>query len=180
MTKRILKPATVLKKWEALVKKSKKRPGRRAAREYAKMAGMKSIGEVRCASDMDKRKIKWKYEHEKLTYQYEPQEYTPDFTLYEDGDLLIEYKGKMINDTRKKILTVKRCNPDRRICLVFERANNKLSSRPNSLRYWQWSERHNIPWSETYVREEWFSSEYWKEFNASYFQQINTPVKGEN
>jgi hypothetical protein len=153
--KRLLKPATVLNQWEALVKKTKKRPGRKVAREYAAKCGMKSIGEVRCAADLDKRKIKWKYEHEVLKYQHEPQSYTPDFTLIDLDNLLIEYKGKMINDTRKKILAIKRCNPKRRICLVFERANNKLSSRPNSLRYWQWAERHGIEWSETYVREEW-------------------------
>jgi hypothetical protein len=166
-SKRLLKPATVLKQWEALVKKmKKKRPGRKVAREYAAKCGMKSIGEVRCAADLDKRKIRWKYEHEVLEYQHEPQSYTPDFTLIDLNNLLIEYKGKMINDTRKKILAIKRCNPKRRICLVFERANNKLSSRPNSLRYWQWSERHGIAWSETYVRDEWFKPEFWRAFDA--------------
>ncbi len=157
--KRLLKPKTVLNKWEALVKKSKKRPGRKVAREYAAMCGMKSIGEVRCAADMDARGIKYKYEHEKLTYQYEPQNYTPDFTLYSNNNLLIEYKGKMIKQTRDKILAIKRCNPDRRICLVFERANNKLSARPNSWKYWEWAEKNQIEWSEIYVKSEWLEED---------------------
>jgi predicted nuclease of restriction endonuclease-like RecB superfamily len=153
--KRLLKPITVMKKWDALVLKAKpKSPGKVAARHTAALAGMKSIGEVRCAADMDKRKIPWKYEHEKLAYQHKVQAYIPDFTLVDNDDLLIEYKGKMTDETRKKIASIKRCNPERRICLVFERPNNKLSSRAK-MRYWEWAERKGIEWSDKYVLEEW-------------------------
>ena len=156
----MLKPKTVINKWEALVKKMHPRkPGRREAKEYAKMCGMKSIGEVRCAADMDKRGIKWVYERDTLRYQHLPQKYTADFTLIDNRDLLIEYKGKMTNDTRKKMLSVKRSNPDRRICIVFEKANNKLSSRPNSTRYFQWAESNGFEWNETTVKEEWLNGD---------------------
>jgi predicted nuclease of restriction endonuclease-like RecB superfamily len=145
-----------MKKWEALKKKiHPKNPGRKAARDYAAMAGMKSIGEVRCAADMDKRGIRWKYEDEKLTYQHEPQKYVPDFTILDTDDLLIEYKGKMTNETRKKLCSIKRCNPDKRICLVFEKSKNKLSARAK-MRYWQWAEKEGFDWSELYVKDEWF------------------------
>ena len=154
----MLKPQTVLNRWEALIKKmAPKKPGRREAKEYAKLCGMKSIGEVRCSADMDKRDIKWVYEKDTLRYQHLPQKYTADFTLIDNGDLLIEYKGKMTNDTRKKMLSVKRSNPDRRICIVFEKANNKLSSRPNSTRYNQWAESNGFEWSEMIVKEEWLN-----------------------
>jgi len=118
-----------------LKKNLKLNPGKRMARTTAALAGMKSMGEVRCAADLDKRKIKWLYENEKLVYQHEPQKYTPDFTLVDNGGLLIEYKGKMTDGGRKKLLSIKRCNPDRQLCIVFEQPNNKLSSRPNSIRY---------------------------------------------
>ena len=161
----MIKPKTVMQRWETLRKKMHPRkPGRREAKEYAKMCGMKSIGEVRCAADMDKRGIKWVYERDTLRYQHLPQKYTADFTLVDNDDLLIEYKGKMTNDTRKKMLSVQRSNPDRRICIVFEKATNKLSSRPNSTRYWQWSEQNKIPWSELTVKDEWFTEEFWKEW----------------
>jgi hypothetical protein len=127
----------------------------RVAKAMAKKAGMKSMGEVRCAADMDARSIGWHYEAEKLEYQYTPQKYTPDFTLYDENGMLIEYKGKMTNETRKKLLAIKRCNPERRICLVFEKPNNKISSRKNAMRYWQWAERHGFEWSEHFVKEEW-------------------------
>ena len=160
----MLKLQTVLNRWEALIKKmTPKKPGRREAKEYAKLCGMKSIGECRCAADMDRRGIKYVYERDTLRYQHLPQKYTADFTLIDNGDLLIEYKGKMTNDTRKKMLSVKRSNPDRRICIVFEKANNKLSSRPNSTRYYQWSEQNKFPWSEGVVKDEWFTEEFWEE-----------------
>ena len=156
--KRLLKPKTVLKKWAALVKECKpKSPGSRKAKETAALAGMKSMGEVRCAADMTDRGISWKYENEVLEYQHDIQKYTPDFTLYEDDDTLIEYKGKMTGETRKKLLSIKRCNPKRKICLVFEQHKNKLSSRKNSQRYWEWAEKNGFPWSSQTVDEEWLS-----------------------
>jgi len=154
----MLKPKTVMARWDALIKKMHPRkPGRREAKEHAKLCGMKSIGEVRCAADMDRRGIKWVYERDTLRYQHLPQKYTADFTLIDNNDLLIEYKGKMTNDTRKKMLSVKRSNPDKKICIVFEKANNKLSSRPNSTRYWQWAEQNGFDWNEMTVKEEWLN-----------------------
>ena len=164
----MIKPKTVIQRWEALIKKmAPKRPGRREAKEYAKMCLMKSIGEVRCAADMNSRGIKYIYERDTLRYQHLPQKYTADFTLIDNGDLLIEYKGKMTNDTRKKMLSVKRSNPDKRICIVFEKANNKLSSRPNSTRYWQWSESSGFEWSEGVVKSEWLEGEQLEHNNTN-------------
>lgn len=173
------KPKTVMKKWQALCdqiaevrklemkkpKKDRKKknlktgPGRREARTYAAMAGMKSMGEVRCAADLDDKGVEWKYEHEKLEYQHEPQHYTPDFTLIDDDNILIEYKGKMTDETRKKLLSIKRCNPDRRLCIVFEQPNNKLSARPNATRYWQWAELHGFEWSDQLCDPDWLKED---------------------
>ena len=173
MKKKLLKPKAVMVLWDKLCKevetirkkemlKPKKSrlkrnlkmgPGKRRAKEHAAQCGMKSIGEVRCAADMDRQGIKWKYEAETLVYQHKPQKYTPDFLL--KGKLLIEYKGKMTNETRKKLLSIKRCNPERRLCIVFEKPNNKLSSRPNASRYWQWAERNGFEWSDQTIHKGW-------------------------
>jgi len=144
-----LKPVTVMKKWLAIAIKKR---NSRVAKKYAKMAGMRSMGEVRCAADMDKRKVKYRYEDLKLTYQYEPQTYTPDFIL--ENGAIIEYKGKMTNETRKKILAIIRCNPDIQLHLVFEKPNNKIR-KGSKTAYWQWAEKNDIPWSEHYVKKEW-------------------------
>ena len=171
--KQIQKPSTVMRAWNKLcsqievtkkkemekpIKKRLKRnmktgPGRVLARQFAARAGMKSLGEVRCAADMDKMHIKWEYEAEKLKYQHKVQSYTPDFLLI-DGTL-IEYKGKMTDETRKKLLSIKRCNPKRRLCIVFEKPNNKISSRPNSQRYWQWAESNGFEWSNQVIDKRW-------------------------
>lgn len=172
--KRLLKPSTVVKKWEKLCaqveatrlkemkkppkqrkKKNLKRgPGGYQARAHAKLCGMRSMGEVYCAADMDRRGIKYKYEHEVLPYVVE-KDYNPDFTLYESDDLLIEYKGKLTVGTRSDLTSIKRCHPNRRICIVFERAENKLTSAKNSWRYWEWAEKNGFEWSEKVVKDEW-------------------------
>lgn len=163
MKKKLLKPSTVIKKWDALCKKikndktKKKTPGNKESKLHAAMAGMKSMLEVRVAADMDRRGITWEYEMEKLRYQHNPQIYRPDFTLRDTDDLLIEVKGKLVAADRKKLIAIKRCNPDRRICLVFGYANNKLASTPNSLKYWQWAERNGFAWSEGVVKDEWLT-----------------------
>jgi hypothetical protein len=172
-----MKPKTVVKKWEDMCakvlktreremrkpvkqrkkKNMKKGPGGYAARATAKLAGMRSMGEVYCAADMDRRGIKWHYEHEKLEYKVE-KVYNPDFTLYEDDNLLIEYKGKMTATTRSDLMAIKKCHPNRKICLVFERAENKLTSAKNSWRYWEWAEKNGFEWSDKVVRDEWLAS----------------------
>jgi hypothetical protein len=145
-----------MEKWDKIPEKERNSG---VAKRTAKLAGMKSMGEVRCAADMDRRGIPYHYEVERLTYIFKPAKYTPDFTLYENDHILIEYKGKMTNQVRKKLLAIRDCNPNRTICLVFEKPNNKLSSRKNSMRYWQWAERNGFLWSEHFVREEWLNED---------------------
>jgi len=149
---KILKPATVMARWNKIPEKQR---NSKIAKEMARLVGMKSMGEVRCAADMDAKGVSWRYETEVLEYQHKVQEYTPDFTLYENDDILIEYKGKMTDQVRKKLIAIKNCNPDRQICLVFEKPNNKISSRKNAWKYWQWSERNGFKWSEKYIKGEW-------------------------
>jgi hypothetical protein len=139
------------------------------AKQIAKEAGMKSMGEVKCAADMDKRGIPYTYEGETFEYQYEPQKYTPDFNILIDRPgkkpLHIEYKGMMTGDIRKKMLTIKNCNPDVEFALVFENANNGISKRRKKkdgtyskpTKYWQWAEKKGFLWSEHTVKEEWLT-----------------------
>ena len=155
----MIKPKTVMQRWGALCKKIKadktkrKAPGRQEAKKYAAMCGMRSMGEVACAANMDLMKIPYKYETETLEYQHLPQTYTPDFVL--PNGVLVEFKGKMTAETRKKMLSIRRCNPNRTIGIVFQYANNKLSSRKNSTRYWEWAEKNGFLWSEGYVPLAW-------------------------
>ena len=165
----MIKPKTVLKKWNDLCAKvkadgtKKKAPGRREAKRHAAMCGMKSILEVQIATELDDMEVEWLYEHETLAYHTCPgwhpacnvkvQTYTPDFTLA--NGVLLEAKGKMTLDTRKKMVAVKKCHPDRIVCMIFGYANNKISARPNATRYWEWAEKEGFEWSDNVVKREW-------------------------
>ena len=169
----MMKPKTVIQRWDLLCKKIKadstrrKSPGRKEARKHAALCGMKSMLEVSVAADMDKRKIKWKYEPHKFDYNLcpnwsfkkcniKPNTYTPDFFLPE-SDIYLEVKGKMDLVGRKKMEAVKNHLPElcSKLCFVFGYPKNKLYATPNSSRYWQWAEGREFRWSDKYVDEGW-------------------------
>lgn len=144
-------PTEVLSQWLAL-------PGyeqtSRSAKVYAKKAGMKSMAEVRCAAWLEGHNIKYDYESQKWAYQFEPAHYTPDFVI-PTKKFVLEVKGKMTKDVRKKLLAIKKCNPDKPFYVVFEKARNKIASGSKTT-YSAWAEKQGIEWSETVPREEWF------------------------
>ena len=158
-------PVTVLRKWSQYQREQHNLPPKerhkartmsRKAKEFAKLCDMKSMGEVRCAADLHTKKIAYAYENVTFTYQYNPQKYTPDFELYgsKGEKIYIEYKGKLDNMTRRKMLAVKTCNPDMVLHFVFEKASNKIR-KGSKTTYAMWAEKHGFEWSEHYVKEEW-------------------------
>jgi len=183
MTIRKSKPSTVLRMWEKEVAKLKagivkqceakgikgreksiwmSKASSKLAKQMARKAGMKSMGEVKCAADLEKRKIKYKYEDTTVEYQHKPQKYTPDFDILR-GKVLptgakekihIEYKGKLDYETRKKLLAVRASNPDMVVCIVFEKANNKIR-KGSKTTYGMWAESKGFLWSEHTVKREW-------------------------
>lgn len=144
------KPITVWRKWEKIPVKKR---NTRLAREMAKECGMRSMGEVRFAADLDKRKIKYVYEPETWEYQHKVQHYTPDFWLPE-YEFFVEYKGKLTDQIRSKMLRVKDCNPDKDIRMVFERAANRIR-KGSPTTYDKWAAQKGFPWSEHYIDDEW-------------------------
>lgn len=173
---KLLKPSTVMKQWEKGVAKLKadlikkmesdgikgrqksiilSKASSKLAKQMARKAGMKSIGEVRCAADLEKRKVKFVYEDTTVEYQHKPQHYTPDFDIIVKGKTLhIEYKGKLDYETRKKLLSVRASNPNMQIAIVFEKANNKIR-KGSKTTYGMWAESKGFKWSELTVPKEW-------------------------
>jgi hypothetical protein len=184
----IMTPRQAVKKWDRELAKLKKlteaeckknnwtgkqkskifsKRSSKLAREIAKLVGMKSMGEVKCAADLDERGIPYTYEGEVFAYQYKPQKYTPDFNilLKRKGKkpLHLEYKGKMTADIRKKMLAIKMCNPEIEFALVFENSKNGITKRRKKkdgtyntpTKYWQWAEQKGFLWSEHTMKEEW-------------------------
>jgi hypothetical protein len=144
-------PVDVLERWDDLPRDEKHSAN---ARKHAKLAGMKSIAEIRCAAWLIRNGVKYNYESEKWTYQYEPAHYTPDFVL-PGRDFVIEVKGKMTKDVRKKLLAIQKSNPSKKVFVVFERAKNKIASGSKTT-YGAWAEKHQFVHGDVIPQEEWF------------------------
>jgi len=117
---------------------------KKIARIFAKTLGYRSMFEVRFKALCNVHKLTLAYEIKTVEYQHKIQEYTADFTKRKKN-LHIECKGVLDQATRKKLLSVKRCNPDLKLILVFEKPNNKLN-RTSKTRYWKWAERAGFEW----------------------------------
>lgn len=119
------------------------RKTRKLARIFAGTMGYRSMSEVRFATRLKDINIKFDYEKDKLNYQFEPQKYVVDFTV--DGDLLIEYKGKLDPASRRKMRAVKKCNPNVDLVMIFEKPNNKIY-RGSQTTYGDWATNEGFVW----------------------------------
>ena len=87
--------------------------------------------------------ISYEYETEKLSYVIEHR-YTPDFKL--PNYKYLEVKGYWDAEDRRKILAVKRDNPDIDLRMVFQSPYNTISKKSKTT-YAKWCEKHDIPWN---------------------------------
>ena len=87
--------------------------------------------------------ISYEYESEKLSYTIQ-HHYTPDFTL--PNYVYLETKGYWSPEDRRKVLAVKKDNPDIDLRMVFQSPYNKISKNSKTT-YAKWCDRHEIPWT---------------------------------
>ena len=87
--------------------------------------------------------VSYEYESEKLGYTIE-HTYTPDFVL--PNYTYIEAKGYWAPADRRKILNVKKANPEIDLRMVFQSPYNTISKKSKTT-YAKWCEKHDIPWS---------------------------------
>ena len=86
------------------------------------------------------------YEYESTTVPYVIQHnYTPDFCLA--NGVFLETKGYWDAESRRKMLEVKKNNPDLDIRMVFQSPYNKISKKSKTT-YAMWCDRLDIPWCE--------------------------------
>ena len=107
---------------------------------------MRSRLEEQVAELLDGLKIDYGYEDTKIPYIIESQ-YIPDFRV---GDVFLETKGYFKPADRRKMLAVKRANPDLDIRLVFQAPYNKISKRSKTT-YAKWADKHGFPWCAYYA-----------------------------
>lgn len=96
-------------------------------------------------------KLKYEPDGAKMGYIIEGR-YLPDFVL--SNGIIIEAKGLFDYDMRRKMLAVKKANPEADIRLVFMRAGNKLG-KGSKTTYAQWAEASGFPWAEGEIPAEW-------------------------
>ena len=85
--------------------------------------------------------ISYEYESTKVPYVIQ-HHYTPDFVL--PNYTYLETKGYWDAADRRKILAVKKANPEIDIRMVFQSPFNKISKKSKTT-YAQWCDRHDIP-----------------------------------
>ena len=107
---------------------------------------MRSGLEEQVAALLDELKVDYSYEPEWLPYVIEHR-YIPDFKI---GDIYLETKGWFKSSDRRKMLAVKKANPDLDIRLVFQAPTNKISKRSKTT-YAMWAEKNGFPWCAYYA-----------------------------
>ena len=99
--------------------------------------------EERLATLLTTLGISYEYESEKVSYTIQ-HHYTPDFVL--PNHTYLEAKGYWDAADRRKILAVKKDNPDMDLRMVFQAPYNTISKKSKTT-YAMWCEKHNIPWT---------------------------------
>ena len=109
--------------------------------------------EAQVAKELIKSKAKFTYET--VSYDYIiSSSYTPDFIL---PQRVVEVKGVLTKEERKKYIAVKAHHPTLKICFCFQNANNKLSKAKRSLTYSAWAARHGFLWCNKTIPKEWYA-----------------------
>lgn len=97
------------------------------------------------------------YESESFEYIVK-HTYTPDFIITLEGGhkVYIEAKGYLSKDDRRKMLEVKKQNPDIDIRFLFQKASNKIGGRSKTS-YGEWCDKNGFKWVEgEEIPLEWF------------------------
>ena len=119
-----------------------------AKKAYAKLKESKNIKfrsklEENIASLLEGLGVSYQYESEKLSYTIE-HNYTPDFVL--PNYTYLEAKGYWSAEDRRKILNVKKSNPEIDLRMIFQAPYNTISKKSKTT-YAKWCEKHDIPWT---------------------------------
>ncbi len=95
--------------------------------------------------------VAYSYEDTKIPYILEC-EYTPDFRI---KDILIETKGRLLPEDRRKHLVVKKQHPHLDIRFVFMYPDRKM---PNAkMTHETWATRHGFKYAVGRIPEEWLN-----------------------
>ena len=107
-----------------------------------KTSKFRSKLEERIADLLQELGVSYEYESTRVPYTIQ-HFYNPDFIL--PNYVHLEAKGYWTPQDRRKILAVKKENPDLDLRMVFQAPYNTISKKSKTT-YAQWCEQHAIPW----------------------------------
>ena len=112
--------------------------------------------EAGIAANLTKNKVSFSYESLDLKYILSCS-YCPDFIL--DNGIIIETKGYLSKEDRRKMLAVKAANPSLDIRFCFQNAKTKLSrGKKRSLSYGQWATKNGFLWCDKTIPSDWYTT----------------------
>lgn len=111
----------------------------------------KSAFERGGAANLAARKIKFEYETLEVPYTLQGT-YHPDFILVDYG-IIVEYKGLLDRDSKRKMVAVKLQHPELDIRFVFMDANKKIPGSKQT--HGTWATKNGFIWAEREVPQEW-------------------------
>ena len=103
---------------------------------------MRSKLEEKVAQLLNELGVSFEYESTKVPYILQCN-YTPDFLL--PNGVYLETKGHLTPEDRRKMLAVKKNNPDLDIRFVFQAPYNRIEKRSKTT-YAAWCEKHDFKW----------------------------------
>ena len=110
--------------------------------------------EAGIAATLNKNKVAFSYESLDLKYILSCS-YCPDFIL--GNGIIIETKGYLSKEDRRKMLAVKEANPSLDIRFCFQNAKTKLSrGKKRSLSYGQWATKNGFLWCHKTIPADWY------------------------
>ena len=113
--------------------------------------------EAGIAATLLKKKVAFSYESLDLKYIISST-YKPDFILNQNG-IIIETKGYLSKEDRRKMVAVKAANPSLDIRFCFQNAKTKLSrGKKRSLSYGQWATKNGFLWCEKSIPSDWYTT----------------------
>lgn len=117
--------------------------------------GFRSGLEKKISDDLQAKGVPFEYEKMKIGYTVPEREarYTPDFVLLHNG-IILEGKGILDAEDRKKHLLVKAQHPELDIRFIFSRSSSPIY-KGSPTTYAKWCEHHGFKYADKLVPEEW-------------------------
>ena len=109
--------------------------------------------EASMAAILHAKNVAFTYESIRLDYTLEGT-YVPDFIL--PSGIMVEAKGQLRPEDRRKLRAVKTQHPDLDIRLCFQNANEKINRKKNSMRYYELADRNGFKWCHKVIPADWY------------------------